>query len=90
MNVVRRCAMRCNHSVYVIDRIIRGRRTMNRAKLLRADLLPGISSGAGDDEKESAVLHLSFATAGFGGKQGLWPGQHVQILCVGISELRKS
>ena len=63
---------------------------MNRAKLLRADLLPAINSGPGSDDKKSAVLHLSFATAGFGGKQGLRPGQHVQILCVGISELRKS
>eukprot|EP01043_Picozoa_sp_COSAG02_P036725 COSAG02_NODE_2709_length_8188_cov_3.944493_4_plen_63_part_00 len=58
---------------------------MHRAKLLRANLLPAVTNGG-----EGAVLHLSFATAGFGGAQGLRPGQHVQILCVGISELRES
>ncbi len=80
--------MRCIRSVYVIDRIIRSRRTMHRAKLLHANLLPAITNSG--DEKERAVLHLRFATGRFGGAQGLRPGQHVQILCVGISELRES
>jgi hypothetical protein len=81
-------------SVYVIDKIIRSRRTMNRAKLLRAELIPptaaaATAKGNGGSGGSSAVLRLSFATKGFGGSDGLRAGQHVQIRCVGVSELRE-